>query len=262
LSYHSGIASAFGEAADTYDEYAEIQKKVADGLIASLVPWKEAVPPGPILEVGCGTGFVTKELISQFPDREIVVTDLSEKMLETCRNNLEQSNTDLTKITFEVLNADSFELEDKAFGLVISGFTPHLFKDTSLALQRLSESLKPGGIMLCSFPGNHSFPAWYELCLELGLPHTANPLPDVEEIVVKLSMGPMQIDYYENDLHKTFDRSLDFFRYLRKTGESHSVLNKTLGYKKFKLLLDHWDNKGNLNLKWHIVYVAAKREFE
>lgn len=263
MSYHKGIISAFDKAADSYDECAFIQHKVADGLIASLIPWKEAVPPGPILEVGCGTGFVTEKLINQFSDREILVTDASEKMLEKCRENLKHTGKDLSKITFQVLNADEYESgDDESYGLIISGSTPHWFKDTALGLQNLSEALNPGGIMLCSFPGNHSFPNWYENCLELGLPHTANPLPDVEEVVVKLSMGPMQIDYYENDLYKEFESSLDFFRNLKKTGESYSVLDKSLSYKQFKLLLDHWDKKGNLNMKWHIVYVAAKREFD
>lgn len=262
MSYHKGIKSAFDKAAESYDKYAEIQQKVADGLIASLIPWKEAIPPEPILEIGCGTGFVTKELIDQFPNRKIIVTDLSEEMLKKCEGNLINSEYDLTNITFKVLNADELPSDDESFGLIISGSTPHWFKDTSLALQNLSDKLVSGGILLCSFPGNHSFPEWYESCLELGLPHTANPLPDVEEVVVKMSMGPMQIDYYENDLYKEFESSLDFFRYLKKTGESYSILNKSLGYKKFKLLLEHWDSKEKLKIKWHVVYVAAKREYD
>lgn len=262
MSYHEGIISAFDKTADSYDVSAEIQKKVADGLIASLLPWKDAIPPGAILEVGCGTGFVTEKLLDHFPNREIIVTDASEAMLSKCKHKMKQLSKDLTRVSFKVLNADDNRQNDETFGLIISGFTPHLFKDTSLALQNLSECLIPGGIMLTSFPGNHSFPSWYENCLELGLPHTANSLPDVEEVVVKLSMGPMQIDYYENDIYKEFDNSLDFFRYLKKTGESYSISNKSLGYKNFKLLLNHWNKKGNLKIKWHIVYIAAKREFE
>lgn len=262
MSYHEDMISAFDAAADTYGEHANIQRKVADGLIASLIPWKEAVPEGTILEVGCGTGFVSEQLIDQFPEREIIISDISEKVLETCRNNLIESGKDLSRVTFKIINADTFKAENNDIGLVISGFAPHWFKDPSLALQNLSEALTPGGMLLCSFPGNHTFPAWYENCLELGLPHTANPLPDVEEVVVKLSMGPLQIDYYENDLFHEFESSLEFFRHLKKTGESYSVLGKSLNYKQFKLLLEHWDNKGNLNMKWHIVYVAAKRDFE
>jgi malonyl-CoA O-methyltransferase len=262
LSYHEGIISAFDNAADTYDEHAIIQHKVADGLIASLVPWKDAVPDGAILEVGCGTGFVSEQLIDHFPDRDIIISDISEKMLELCRKKLKNSGKVLSRVTFKIINADTFKAENKDLGLVISGNSPHWFKDPSLALQNLSEALTPGGMLLCSFPGNHSFPGWYENCLELGLPHTANPLPDVEEVVVKLSMGPLQIDYYENDLFHEFEKSLDFFRHLKQTGEAYSVMGKSLSYKQFKLLLKHWDKKGNLNMKWHIVYVAAKKDFE
>lgn len=262
MSYHEGIISAFDAAADTYAEHAVIQQKVADGLIASLIPWKDAIPDGPILEVGCGTGFISEQLIEQFPERDIIITDISEKMLENCRENLVKSSKDLSRVTFKNLNADTFKAQQNDLSLIISGFTPHWFKDPSLALQNLSEALTPGGMLLCSFPGNHTFPSWYENCLELGLPHTANHLPDVEEVVVKLSMGPLQIDYYENDLFHEFESSLLFFRHLKKTGEAYSVLGKSLNYKQFKLLLKHWDKKGHLNMKWHIVYVAAKRDFE
>ena len=48
------ISEQFGKAAATYHQEARIQKKVADGLVSSLRPWKDILPEGPIFEVGCG----------------------------------------------------------------------------------------------------------------------------------------------------------------------------------------------------------------
>lgn len=225
------------------------------------MPWKDTLPPGPILEVGCGTGFLTSKLIKEFPDRKVIVTDASEKMLSFCKEDLLAKGIDVDQVEFRLLDVNEYKAESPEFALLISNFTAHWFKDASLGLQNLSESLVSGGIMLSSFPGNHSFQNWYENCLELGLPHTANPLPDVEEVVIKLSTGPMQIDYYENDLFQEFDSSIEFFRHLKKIGAGTSTLNKSLTKKQFKLLSLHWDEKeaGNIKMKWHIIYLAAKK---
>lgn len=183
--------------------------------------------------------------------------------MDVCKSNLKEAGIPLSNVRFEILDADTFKADEPQYGLIISNFAAHWFKDTSLGLQNLSEALHPGGILLASFPGNHSFPAWYENCLQLGLPHTANPLPDVEEVVVKLSIGEVQIDYYENDLYQGFDHAIDFFRHLKQIGSSTSTLNKSLSAKQFRLLLNHWDSKSEnkIKVKWHIVYLAAKKNY-
>lgn len=213
------------------------------------------------MEVGCGTGFLTSDLIREFPNRTIIASDASSQMLEYCEAQLTEKKLPLDKVKFQHLDVNDYKAANPEYGLIISNFSAHWFKDTSLGLQNLSHTLLPGGIMLCSFPGNQSFPKWYEYCLELGIPHTANPLPDIEEVAVKLSMEDMQIDYYENDLYQEFDSSLKFFHHLKSIGSSTSALNKSLSYKQFKLLVKHWDKRSNgeVKVKWHVVYLAAKK---
>ncbi|WP_421774597.1 methyltransferase domain-containing protein [Gracilimonas sp.] len=258
----SRVARNFGNAAESYHQEAEIQKKVADGLISSLLPWRELLPPGPILEVGCGTGFLTHRLVEHFPEKEFVITDASPEMLQFCKTELDKSGLLTDKHQFQVLDANEFINTEEEYSMVISNFAPQWFKDTSLVLESLSESIKPGGLLLCSFPGNHTFEQWYEYCLELGLPYTANPLPDVEEVVVKLSMGPMQIDYYEDDLFQEFDASINFFRHLKRIGAAENVKGNSLTTKQFRLLLNHWDQKTSGKIKWHVVYLAAKKDYK
>jgi len=99
------------------------------------------------------------------------------------------------------------------------------------------------------------------VCLETGLPFSANPLPDTEEVVIKLSMEDVQVDYYENSLHQKFKSSYDFFKHIKSIGASVSKTGKQLSVKAFKILNDHWNNKarGDVNIEWHIVYIAAKK---
>ncbi|SMO34080.1 malonyl-CoA O-methyltransferase [Gracilimonas mengyeensis] len=231
--------------------------------MSSLIPWQGMLPDGPILEVGCRTGFLTEKLLRQFPEREFLIMDSSSEMLAFCKQRLDEEGLLTDKVRFQLLSSDFFSAEgEERFAMIVSNFAVHWQKDTSLFLQRSTDKLLPGGLILCSFPGNHSYPDWYEHCLKLGLPHTANPLPDVEEVAVKLSMGPMQIDYYENDLYQEFDSSLDFFLHLKRIGAAESTLGKSLNYKQFKLLTDHWDKQADdkVKIKWHIVYLAGKKD--
>lgn len=187
-----------------------------------------------------------------------MITDRSPGMVSFTQNRLE----DTSRLAFQTLDVDELKEPEPTYSMIISNFDAHWFSDTAIGLEKLGKLLLPGGLMLVAFPGNHSFKEWYECCLELGLPYTANPLPDVEEVVIKLSMGPMQIDYYENDLYQKFDKSLDFFRHLKHIGAAVTKTGKQLTAKQLKLLTDFWDNKkeGEIQVKWHIVYLAAKKD--
>ena len=253
------IKESFSKAPEKYHEYASIQRKVAEGLVASLRPWKEIIPPGPFLEVGCGTGFLTEQIVAEFPNREYHISDTSEKMLAFTQERI----GDAEGRRFFALDADEIpEAPEEEYALIISNFAAQWFSDTAIGLEKLTKKLKPGGLLLTAFPGNQSFMEWYECCLELGLPFTANPLPDVEEIVIKLSMGPVQIDYYENDLFENFDSSMEFFRSLKRIGAGVSKTGKSLSQKQLRLLTEFWDKKADnqIKAKWHVVYLAAKKD--
>ncbi len=257
------VAEAFSESASMYHQKAEVQQKVAQGLISSLLPWKNSLPEGPILEIGCGTGFLSEQLIKEFPGRNIELTDISEGMLRFCKERLDKEHLLNSNASFYLLDADEIQPEEERYSLITSNFTAQWFKDTAMSLERLSGLLKPGGLLLCSFPGNHSFEEWHSNCLELGLPFTANPLPDVEEVIIKLSLNPLQIDYYEDDLYQEFEHSIDFFKHLKEIGASVSETGKQLNPKQLRLLTNFWDDKtsNNVKVKWHVVYLAAKKEY-
>lgn len=257
------IASQFGKAAPFYDQNAEVQREVAQRLIASLQPWKGILPSGPIIELGCGTGFVTEGLAELYEDeeREIQVTDLSKEMVDFCKQKFPEND----QLTFRVQDGEEPpEFEEPHYGMTISGFTAQWFKDPAQTLARWLEATKPGGLLLVSFPGEESFPEWRQKCQELGLPFTGNTLPDVEEMVVKMSLGPAQLDYYEDTVTQTFDDARDFFRSIKRLGASTQKQGRSLTPKEFSLLVDHWNSstKGKIKVSYHVVFLAVKRDYD
>jgi malonyl-CoA O-methyltransferase len=89
-------------------------------------------------------------------------------------------------------------------------------------------------------------------------------LPDIERVVIDLSMGPFQVDYYEDDTVETFETVFDFFRHLKKTGTSTNLNNKRLSVKQLKLLNNYWQKQdnGRVNVQFHTGFIAAKKDLE
>lgn len=255
------ISTSFGAAAPYYEEEAEVQREVAKRLINSLEPWRSILPSGPIIELGCGTGFVTEGLTELYSEKEIEVTDLSEQMVNFCR----QKFSDHSNLSFTVQDAEKPpSFEEPHYAMTISGFTPQWFKNPAQTLAHWLEITKPGGLLLVSFPGNDSFPEWKERCQELGLPFTGNQLPDVEEMVVKMSVGPSQVDFYEDTITRRYDSARDFFQELKKVGAGTQRSGRSLSPKELALLIDHWDSstEGDIKVSYHVVFLAVKRDYD
>ncbi|WP_138429509.1 methyltransferase domain-containing protein [Fodinibius saliphilus] len=254
------IAANFGSAASQYHKHANLQKEVAKRLIASLKPWRDILPKGPIIELGCGTGFVTQRLAELYPNREIEVTDLSHQMVQYCREQL----GDRGNLSFRVKDAEDTPAGNPKYALTISGFTAQWFKNPAQVLGKWLEATKPGGLLLVSFPGSESFPEWKQKCKELGLPYTGNELPDVEEMVVKMSLGPAQVDYYEDTVTQRFTSAEAFFRKFKTIGTATQKKGRSLSPKELSLLIDHWNESanGDITVSYHLVFLAVKRDFD
>ncbi|MDR9366324.1 MAG: methyltransferase domain-containing protein [Balneolaceae bacterium] len=254
------IRNNFNGAVHYYHEHANLQKNIANRLAKALEPWQYSVPDGPILEIGAGTGFFTRHLQKMFKNRELIITDLSEEMVEFCREQFsETGNT-----TFRTMDAEKSGFEESRYALITGNYVSHWFKHPAQTLSKIATSLKPGGIFLISFPASESFSNWRQYCLDLGIPYTGNTLPDLEKVVIDLSMGPFQVDYYEDDMIETFSSVFDFFRHLKNLGSSTNFNNRSLSIKQLNLLNEYWleQEKGRVKVQYHTAFIAAKRDLE
>lgn len=252
------VQDNFSKAAGYYARHAHLQKETAERMARALQPWQYSVPDGPVIEVGSGTGFFTKWLVEMFPGHDIHITDAAPNMVDHCRREFGGRKG----LTFEQLDAETAKWPEDSNALITGNFVAQWFKDPSAALAKIAKSLKPGGFMLMSFPGSESFPNWRNYCLELGLPFTANPLPDIEKVVVNLSMGPVKVDYYEDQSKETYPDIFSFFRHMKQAGLGTSFTGKRLSPKQLRLLNKHWleRNGGEIHVHYHTAFIAVKRD--
>jgi len=99
-----------------------------------------------VLDAGCGTGRLTKELLELLPQGRVVGLDVSENMLRTAREHLEPE----FRGRVEFLACDLLDLPfDRKFDGIFSTAAFHWVHDHDRLFQKLFQALKPGG-WLCA----------------------------------------------------------------------------------------------------------------
>ena len=103
--------------AEEYDRYARIQLTVAEQLTQQL--FAEHHPQGKTLEVGCGTGMLSQQVLRKQPDLPLVLTDLAHGMSRHSQKRFTGSNVcDADAASLPFL-AGSFDLVIKLY-LILS----------------------------------------------------------------------------------------------------------------------------------------------
>ncbi|NJR64930.1 MAG: methyltransferase domain-containing protein [Leptolyngbyaceae cyanobacterium CRU_2_3] len=264
------IAHQFGQATATYQAQAQMQKDCA-GQLLDYLPHPLTLPPGAILEIGCGTGFLTQGLIDHFPDRALEITDLSPEMLQFCQANVQIPVPQKDLIAFRPMDGEAIAASPKdsphappyalPYALIVSGFAIQWFEDPANSLRQWLSQLQPGGLLLISLPTRQSFPEWRQICLDFNLPFTANPLPDIAEIVAALAQESRSHQVYEHTIRLNFENAADFFKSLKMIGAGFSQTGKRLSLPQMRQLIRHWNQQTNhqITVQFHVAFGVFQR---
>ena len=79
------LRAAFDRASESYEAAARLQAEVAAELLTRLDAFDFS--PGTVLDLGCGTGRVTRELKRRYPRALVIALDLAPGMLRAARRN-------------------------------------------------------------------------------------------------------------------------------------------------------------------------------
>ena len=165
------VGRAFGAAAHSYEDAARVQRLAADHLADKIAALP--LPSRPrVLEIGCGTGFLTAALRRLLPDAELVVSDLSPAMVAACR----AGRTDAAE---RVRDGERPCFADASFDLVCGSLAVQWFEDMEPALGRLCRLLKPGRSLAFSTLLSDALAEWRKAHedegLSVGAPDFAAP---------------------------------------------------------------------------------------
>lgn len=143
----NSIASVYEEKFMDLDLYNETYNVICES---------STRPNAKVLEIGCGPGNITRYLLSQRPDFDILGTDISPNMIELARKNNPLS-------TFQVMDARDISQLESRFDLIVCGFClPYLsIAESQKLIDDASKMLNPESSLYLSFvegnPENSGF---------------------------------------------------------------------------------------------------------
>ena len=130
-----------------HDKYSTNKQPFGNWIVSHY----EIAPGSKILELGCGTGSMWKDNLHLLSgDTTLTLTDFSEGMLETAKQNVRAEN-----VTFRQVDIQNIPYPDAAFDVVIANMMLYHVPDLHKGLSEVRRVLKPGGIFYCATYGIH-----------------------------------------------------------------------------------------------------------
>lgn len=215
------LSKRFSKQAFSYDEYAFTQKQMAEHLISQLVDGSGSHLH--ILEIGCGTGYLTTLLLEKFPNAQITAMDLASGMIEVAKSNCEGRN-----VSFICADVENY-IFTETYDLIISNATFQWFNAFEETYIHLLDALNPGGTLAFSTFGNRTF---YELhhSYELALQQLARKKESElgqsfyqrETLQNLIFTNDLLVHVEDLEITVHFPTVRDFFQSLKKIGANNS----------------------------------------
>jgi malonyl-CoA O-methyltransferase len=171
---HRRVADAFSRAARQYETAATVQKEIATRLAARILAGPLASRPR-VLEIGAGTGWLSRLLLEKIAGGEWLLTDISAAMLDQCRGQIHDPRVRFT-------TADGEEPPEGPFDLIVSSLTLQWLSNPRVALERLAARLSPGGTLAFATLGAQTFVEWRAAHETLGVPCGVRSFPTASEM--------------------------------------------------------------------------------
>jgi len=205
------ISRRFSAAAETYDRHARPQLALAQSVI-SMLP---EIYPEQILELGAGTGQLTRLLTDRFPDVLIDAVDIADKMVSRSRRQFKRCS----QITWIVGDAQTWQGDD-AYPLIVSSAALHWTTDLGTACNNIYRNLEPGGVFALGMMLKGTLKELHELRNEIA-PDKAPvvTLPTYEETKACLQAAGFKLERRKHSEEEIlYDDAASFLKAIHEQG--------------------------------------------
>jgi len=246
----SQVRSAFNKASSQYDEHAFLQKEIASRLDAKLevISGKSNV----ILDLGSGTGLLSKQLSKRFPESQLVCLDFAHQSLA---HNLANSKI--------CADANHLPLTDNSVDMVISSLMMQWCPDLKQLFSEIHRVLKNDGLILFSTFGPDTLKELKKSWSVVDNETHVNTFTDMHDIGDQMLGAGFQSPVMEMEkLTLTYQTVTDLLRDLKVIGaQTVSARSKSLmGKDKFQLMIKMYESyriDGKLPATYEVIYGHA-----
>lgn len=187
------VKKRFSKSFKTYDDNAIVQKQMAEKLI-DFLPKKEFCS---ILEIGCATGLLTRQIASKHSFSSFSANDIvseAEKYVKDIIPNTEFIYGDIEEINLE-----------KKYDLIISNACLQWCDDIEKTILKLKAALNKGGILAVSIFGKDNI-------------KEINEIFNIPVKTIDIAKLPKNTLVVEETINMFFDSPIDVLRHIKLTG--------------------------------------------
>lgn len=239
------ISQHFDAAASSYERHAVIQRQAAEQLVERIATLP--LPSRPrILEIGCGTGLLTRALACRLGEADWTITDIAPTMLATLRTTGAPPGT----VRYQIMDGEHPTNLPGGYDLICSSMATQWFEDLNAGLGRLAHLLAPGGFLAISTLALDTFREWRTAHAAAGLTAATQVYPAPHTIAPTCPglLGSV-IDTHLVDTHAD---GLQFLKHLRGVGAAIPSGTQTpLGISALRRVLEHFNAQG-ASVTYHI----------
>jgi len=232
----------FSKAATTYNQYARIQQHVGTRLLEHISDNTYTS----ILDCGCGTGSLTKQVANHYPKASITGFDKEAAMIKYAKSQHETSfiEADLTTYTAPA-----------PVDLLISNATFQWVDSLDLITQFLTRNTHAQSTVACTIFGPQTF-----IELQHLVPHIpAASFFDMPQYTAQFEQN-FQITYADNSTyHSSFESLADLLKSIKLTGTSAKNTHIWTRSKLEKLEQNYTQRFGSITATFNVFTFILKR---
>ncbi|HCH22969.1 MAG TPA: malonyl-[acyl-carrier protein] O-methyltransferase BioC [Oceanospirillaceae bacterium] len=214
------VAQAFSQAARHYDAVAGLQRQAADHLIGQCASNLR----GQVLDIGCGTGYLTRQVLQQAAVTQVLGVDVAEGMLDWCREHISDARCDWLQA-----DAQALPLADSSLDGVVSSLAIQWCADEQALFSNISRVLRSDGRLFATTLGPDTLSelrwAWQQVD---DFQHVNEFVPQAE-LLHAVQPYFSQIDIQVHTICLKFDKVSEILRELKQLGASNHNLGASRG---------------------------------
>ncbi len=243
------INRRFSGAVASYESEAVVQRQVAHTL-AQKIAEVGVIPNAEVVEIGCGTGMLSREIVQRFSPNSLLLNDLSPQMEGSLQELLSTKG-----VSFIAEDAERIEMSPNHYDLIASSSTVQWFAEPARFIDKCHMSLREGAILAIATYGEQNF---REL-RELGQP--ALPYTDLHPLIAQKFRV---VEHSCEIIEMSFDSPIEVLRHLKKTG-ANAIKAEGWSKGKLKNFCEEYYEKfrdpetNKITLSYNPIYIIAKK---
>jgi malonyl-CoA O-methyltransferase len=232
------VRKAFSQAVSSYDAMAALQRTAGKDLLKY-----ERIErlTGTVLDIGCGTGFLTGELLNSLNCQQLIALDLALPMIKATRKKYSA----VTNLQYLCADAEWLPLADNVVDRVFSNVALQWCQDLSAVFAEITRILKPNGSLVFSTFGCQTLQELKQAWASVDNFSHVNEFYNDEQIRESLSaLGYQEIVITEKVHTSHYDSVMALMRELKGIG-AHNVMagrnHNMTGKSKMQAMINYYE---------------------